>query len=109
MPVYEFRCRDCSRRFSVLAGLEVAPEDRRCPHCGSVATDKLVSRFSRGRTEDDRVDELADRLELYGEPDSPAAKRAMAREMGKAIDEDASEEMEELIEADLAGELPDDD
>ena len=50
------------------------------------------------------IDALADRLETIGEPDSPAEMRSMMREMGKALDEDASDEMEDLFEADMADE-----
>lgn len=77
------------------------PDDLKCPHCGSSDADKLVSRFARYRSEDDRVDEVADRLESMGEPDSPAAMRNLVRSMGKAMDEDVSDEMEEMLEADL--------
>lgn len=81
------------------------PDDEKCPHCGSTQTTKLVSRFARYRNEDDRIDEIADRMELMGEPDSPSEMRSMVKEMGKAMDEDSSEEMEELFEADMAGEM----
>lgn len=77
------------------------PDDSKCPNCGSLDTQKLVSRFARYRNEDDRVDALADQLETMGEPDSPRQMREMMREMGKAMDEDVSDEMEELFEADL--------
>lgn len=85
------------------------PDDTKCPKCGSLNATKLVSRFTRFRNEDDRIDELAGQLETMGEPDSPAAMRSMMREMGKAMDEDVSEEMEEMFEADMAGELNDDE
>jgi len=77
------------------------PDDEKCPHCGSIETDKLVSRFARYRTEDDRIDALADQIETMGEPDSPSQMRELMREMGKATDEDVSEEMEEMLEADF--------
>jgi hypothetical protein len=80
------------------------PDDEKCPNCGSMNTAKLVSRFARYRSEDDRVDELADRMENMGEPDSPSQMREVMRELGKALDEDASDEMEEMFEADMAGE-----
>lgn len=83
--------------------------DSACPYCGSSETDKLISRFQRGRTEDQRIDELADRMESMGDPESPSEMREMMKEMGKALDEDASEEMEQLFEADMAGELGDED
>ncbi len=85
------------------------PDEDKCPHCGSPDTDKLVSRFARVRSEDDRMDHLADRLETMSEPESPSEMRGMMREMGKAMDEDTSDEMEELFEAEMSGEGNDDD
>ncbi len=80
-----------------------------CPKCGAKNAQKLVSRFIRGRTEDDRVDEIADQLELMGEPDSPTEMRGMMREMGKAMDDDMSDEMEEMFESDMEGGNDDED
>lgn len=80
-----------------------------CPACGSDEADKLVSRFIKGKTEDARVDELADRLEQYGEPENASSMREMVREMGKAMDEDLADDMEEMFEADMEGKLEDDD
>ena len=50
-----------------------------------------------------RLDEMADRLETFGEPESNAEMRQMARELGKAMDDDMADEMEEMFEADLEG------
>lgn len=101
MPVYEFRCSDCGRKCELLVGMTAEPDAETCPHCGSAKLSRLVSRFRRGRSEDSRVDEMADQLELTGEPDSPAAMRSLVREMGKAMDDDLSDEMEEMFEADM--------
>ena len=115
VPIFEFRCQDCGKKFSDLVGMTADSSggdeqpSAKCPHCGSERTSKLVSRFQRYRNEDDRVDAMADRLELMGEPDSPSAMRDMVREMGKAMDEDMSDEMEEMYEADMEGKLEDED
>lgn len=77
------------------------PADEVCPSCGSPQLTKLISKFRRGRTEDDRVEEIADRLETMGDPDSPSQMRDMVREMGKAMDDDMSDDMEELFESDM--------
>jgi putative FmdB family regulatory protein len=103
MPVFEYRCDACNRRFSALIGMTAEPDDESCPHCGSKQASRLVSRFARVRNEDDRIDELADRLETMGEPDDPNEMRQMVREMGKAMDDDYSDEMEEMFEEDMAG------
>jgi putative FmdB family regulatory protein len=108
MPVFEFRCAACGRKFEALVGMTADQAELACPKCGSREATKLVSRFARVRSEDDRVDSLADRLESMAEPDDPGQMRQLVREMGKAMDEDLSDEMEEMYEADLEGKLPDD-
>ena len=104
MPVYEFRCQSCGKKFSALIGMTAEPDEEICPHCGSSSVSKLVSRVARYRTEDARVDEIADRLDAMDEPDSPSEMRDMVKEMGKALDEDVSDEIEEMFEADLESE-----
>jgi len=99
MPVYEYRCADCGKKFQSLVGVVADPSDEKCPHCGSAKTTKLISRFARYRSEDDRIDEIADRMESMGEPDSPSQMRDTLREMGKAMDEDVADEMEEMLES----------
>jgi putative FmdB family regulatory protein len=101
MPLYEYRCATCGKKFQTLVGVVAGSDDERCPHCGSSETARLVSRFARYRNEDDRLDELADRMETMGEPDSPSEMREIMREMGKAMDEDVADEMEEMLEGDL--------
>src|SRR5579862_7470444 len=102
MPVYEYRCADCGKKFQALVGIVAEPDDGTCPHCASRNTNKLVSRFARYRNEDDRLDEIADQVEAMGEPDSPSEMRRIVREMGKAMDDDTSDDMEEMFEADLS-------
>lgn len=109
VPVFEFLCSSCGKKYAVLSGMTAEPDDDRCPHCGADPARKLVSRFARARNEDARIDELADRVETMGEPESPAEMRRMVREMGAAMDEDMSDEMEEMLEADMDGTLPDDE
>jgi len=109
MPVFEFRCQACGKKFSTLVGMTAEADDESCPHCGSKQTEKLVSRFARYRSEDDRMVEIADRLDSMDEPDSPAEMRSMMRDVGKALDEDVSDEMEEMFESDLESDPTGDD
>ncbi len=103
MPLFEYLCSQCGNKFVILVGMTAQADDESCPRCGSRETKRLVSRFARGKTEDDRIEELSDRLEAYGDPESPAEMRRMAREVGKALDEDSSDELEEMLEGDLEG------
>ena len=82
-------------------GMTAEPDDETCPHCGQKKLSRLVSKFRKGRSEDQRVEEMAGRLDSMGEPDSPTAIRKVVREMGQAMDDEMGDEMEEMFEADM--------
>lgn len=100
MPIYEYLCTDCRLKYSVLVGMTAETDDTRCPKCGKQGA-RQVSHFKPMKTEDDRMESIADRLERMGEPDSPTEMRRTIREIGKALEEDVSDDMEELYEADM--------
>ena len=45
MPIFEYQCRKCGRRFEQLVRTGSRPA---CPDCGSHGLDKQVSSFSVG-------------------------------------------------------------
>lgn len=107
MPLFEFNCRDCGKRFTFLTGVIRDNTEPRCPRCGSVSLDKLISRVARGRSDDDRMDELADRMEQRNLDDPHEVQRFardMSRELAAETGEDVADEMEEMIEAEARGE-----
>ena len=72
MPIYEYSCQSCHRRFSALVGVVAGAAKVACPRCGSKRLIKLVSRFSSPRSEgdhDDLGDDLGDELEGAPEHD----------------------------------------
>ncbi len=46
MPLFEYRCEDCSKKFEILHKSSVTEKDIMCPSCGSVHNKKLLSAFS---------------------------------------------------------------
>lgn len=108
VPIFEFRCDECGERFATLVGMVAEEDSEACPKCGSPKTRRLVSRVAKFRPEDQRVDEIADRLEHFGEPGSSSEMRSLVRELGSAMDEDMADEMEEMLEGDLEGSVDDD-
>lgn len=109
MPLFEYVCSDCSRKFTLLVGV-VAESDAAstCPACQSVNIQKRVSRISRVRSEESRIDEISGRLDGMEEPESAAEMRNLAREVGKAMDDDLSDDFEQAFEADSEGGAADD-
>jgi len=106
MPLYEYRCEDCRRRFTLLVGMVAAPKETLCPKCGSARLSKLVSRFRTLRSEDDLLDSMADPSRM-GDPDDPKAMadwmRRVSREMGEDMDEDFEELVEEAVREEKDG------
>ena len=104
MPIYEFLCSQCGKRFKKLVGVVANPPPLTCPNCSSDILMRQISRFAKVRTEDDALEDLADDVESYGDTDDPKVMRRMMREMSSAMGEDMDEDIEEMIEADSATE-----
>lgn len=51
MPIYEFRCGKCSRRFEHLCQMGESGEKLKCPDCGAPAPVRVMSSFSATGTE----------------------------------------------------------
>ncbi len=46
MPVYEYACQDCHKRFEVRSRLEEREKTKpRCPHCQSEKVERVYSAF----------------------------------------------------------------
>ena len=102
MPLFEYACRTCARRFTWMSGVVSAERAPQCPHCHSSDLKKLISRVTRGRSDDARMEEISDKLENQDFDDARAVRRfarEMGREMGAESGEDLRDEMEELIES----------
>ena len=100
MPIYEYRCRKCKKKFSVLTlrvGERVSAE---CPKCGGRAADRLMSRFAMPKSEEARMDALADpsRLSDLDENDPRSVGRWM-RKMGHEMgDEFGAGDLDEMVD-----------
>ena len=45
MPLYEYKCLDCGKLFELLCKLEQADNSHSCIYCGSLKTNRQLSRF----------------------------------------------------------------
>jgi putative FmdB family regulatory protein len=106
MPIYEYRCRKCGKRFSVLTLRVSETPSPQCDKCGSRAADRLMSRFAMPKSEEARMESLADpnKLEGLDENDPKSVSRWM-RKMGKEMgDEFSGEDFDEMMDEVDAGE-----
>lgn len=110
MPIYEYRCGGCRRRASLYYQTFSAAERAEpvCPHCGSSQLRRLVSRVAVLKSEDSRLDDLAD-PSSFGDIDEndPRSMARWARKMGKELGEDLGDDFDEMVEQMEAGEMPD--
>lgn len=97
MPVYEFRCKNCSKRFAKLIGMTADSASPVCPKCGSEELERLISRFTRGRSEDEILDSFED-VAASADHDNPKQMAQILREMGKTLAEDGEDDVDELID-----------
>ncbi|MDI6828089.1 MAG: zinc ribbon domain-containing protein [Armatimonadota bacterium] len=97
MPIFDYRCIDCRKRFSLLIGVVARGPQLRCPHCGSVKIKKLVSRFSALCSEDDIIDDLANPSK-FGNLENPREMRSWVKRMSRELGEDFGEEFDEALE-----------
>ena len=102
MPIYEYDCQECRRRVSVLIRTLSGQDSPRCPRCGSVALSRVMSRFSTVKSEDSRLESLADPSQ-YGDLDENDPRsvarfmKRMGREMGEDLGDDLDAAMDEAM------------
>lgn len=99
MPIYEYRCRDCRRKVSIFVKRIGGDEGAVCPRCGSARLERLFSRFATARSEEDRLERLADPSALNGlDENDPKSLARFVRRMGREMGEDAGEDFDQLAE-----------
>jgi putative FmdB family regulatory protein len=100
MPLYEYRCTGCRKRVTVLT-LRVGEDAHPiCDRCGSTALERLMSRFAMVRSEESRLDALADPSKLgnLDENDPKSMARWMKRMGSELGDELGGNELDEMVE-----------
>jgi putative FmdB family regulatory protein len=107
MPTYEYRCLDCRRPFSLyLSYSEYGQKEVQCPHCGSARVQRRIGRIRVARTEESRLENLADPANLADLEKDPRAMGRMMRQMSAEMGEDLGGEFDEVVERLEAGQSP---
>lgn len=99
MPIYEYRCHDCRKKSSILLRSFDDKALPVCPFCGGKSLDRLFSRFAMVRSEEDRLERMADPSQ-WGNVDENDPKSVMrwAKRMGKEMGEEMGEDFDQAIE-----------
>lgn len=106
MPIYEYRCQSCRRRISLLRSLSDESPPR-CTACGSQELKRLISKVALLRSEESKLESLADPSSLSGlDENDPKSLARWMRKMGREMGEDLGPEFDETIDRLEAGESP---
>lgn len=102
MPIYEYACRDCRRVVSLLVLRPSAAAAPACPRCGGSALTRLMSRFATVKSEEARLESLADPSSLGGlDENDPASvarfMKKMGGEMGDELGDDFNDAVDEAM------------
>ncbi|MEJ2554912.1 MAG: zinc ribbon domain-containing protein [Anaerolineae bacterium] len=109
MPIYEYRCHDCRRRVSIWwrTFSEAEMGTARCPRCGGEQLTRLVSKVRVLRSEESRMEDLADPANLGDlDENDPRSIARWMRKMSDEVGEDIGPEFEEVVDRLEAGESP---
>ncbi len=99
MPIYEYECHDCRRVVSLLVLRPSAADAPRCPRCGGAALTRLLSRFATIKSEDARLDALADDPSLGDiDENDPASVARFMKKMGRELGDDLGDDLDEAVD-----------
>jgi len=107
MPDYPYICLDCNKRFSIfLTYQEYDAAEISCPHCGSQNVTRRLGRVRFARSEESRLDSLADPSQLAGIEDDPQAMAKLMKQMSSELGEDPGPEFNEVVDRLEKGQSP---
>jgi putative FmdB family regulatory protein len=107
MPIYEYRCNDCGKISEFLLIKTDETFIPQCKRCKSKKMSRVLSRVRVIRSEESRMENLADPSKWGGldekDPKSMAKwMKKMGKEMGEEMGEDVDAMVDEAMEEEMA-------
>ncbi len=109
MPIYEYRCGNCKRRVNIFfRSISAAEKDTpHCPNCDSTSLTRLVSRFATVKSEEARMDALADPSAMGDiDENDPKSLARFMKKMSGEMGEEMGPEFDEMVGRLESGESP---
>jgi putative FmdB family regulatory protein len=99
MPIYEYRCLSCGKKTTIVTLSIKESFTPRCEFCQSLDVEKMVSRVSTPRSEESRLESLADPSKLSGlDENDPVGLARWMKKMGKEMGEEMGEDLDQAVE-----------
>jgi putative FmdB family regulatory protein len=103
MPIYEYDCHDCRRRVSLLVRSLSATSAPACPRCGSTALTRLMSRFATVKSEEARLESLADSGGMGDlDENDPASVARFMKKMGQEFGDELGDDFDSAVDEAMA-------
>jgi putative FmdB family regulatory protein len=104
MPLYEFSCGSCRKKFTVLCSINDRDNEQQCPNCSATSSQRLVSRVKMVRSEEQIMESLADPSALSGlDENDPRTFATWAKKMAREMGENMDEEIESMAQEEFSG------
>ena len=109
MPFYTFICQICRRKFDVFISYsEYDQKPVTCKYCQSDNVVRAINRVRVLRSDESRLQSMADPSNLEGLDDDPQALGKMMRQMSKEVGEEMPPEFDEVVDRLEKGQSPED-
>ncbi|MCJ7566725.1 MAG: hypothetical protein MUO58_04215 [Anaerolineales bacterium] len=108
MPTYDYRCCNCGKHNSIYQAYEnYGVTSVVCQYCSSEKLERIISRIRVARSEESRIESIAD-PSAWGDIDEsdPRSMAKMMRKMGDELGEEMPQEFDEVIGRLESGESP---
>ena len=110
MPIYEYTCHKCRHKMSFLV-MSPASFKPICKFCKSSELEQIYSRFAMPKSEEKRLESLADPGSFAGlDENDPGSVARWMKKMGKEMGEDFGGDIDQMAEEaaqEAAGQSPD--
>jgi putative FmdB family regulatory protein len=107
MPTYDYVCLDCRNRFDVfMTYSEYGSKPVACPHCASSNIKRRAPRVRILKSDEARMEQLADPSMLGNLDEDPKALGQMMRKMGSEMGEELPPQFDEVVDRLEAGQSP---
>lgn|SRR5512134_3304380 len=108
MPIYEYRCAECQKRSSFLVLNRSTETSLCCSHCQSPRLERLLSRFASPKSDEARMESLADDSALAGlDENDPGNMERLMKRMGNEMGTEVGDDLEALENSDESVGNPD--
>ncbi len=107
MPIYDFLCRQCGKRFQTrLSYAEYGTVQVVCPHCSGIDVQRRIGRVRIAHTGGSSPDSWDDSTWDNLDQEDPRALASMMRSMSREMGEDLPPDLDEVVDRLEAGEAP---